>query len=254
MGVIFLSAFRVRGCIEYFVKEDYSIIKDRKGELYMKQEMIKLISENQVIMLDTSVAMDDQFKIFVDAIEMPLMENRKKIIVKSAVWSELLRHIGSSDPVKQRRATTAVDIIGLHHNIFEIGDSEVNAEKILRAFADAEFLADLMIHKSCYTQALLTNDKKLCRDANKLNEQESCLGKQISVYNLNAYGNIEYCPYESEVDNEENKNPESIVYKGVPKESCNLIPIVSSSAAALTVGVIIGKYGKQILKLIKDVA
>lgn len=27
MGVIFLSAFRVRGCIEYFVKEDYSIIK-----------------------------------------------------------------------------------------------------------------------------------------------------------------------------------------------------------------------------------
>lgn len=82
MGVIFLSAFRVRGYIEYFVKQDYSIIKDRKGELFMKQEMIKLISENQVIMLDTSVAMDDQFKIFVDAIEMPLMENRKKIIVK----------------------------------------------------------------------------------------------------------------------------------------------------------------------------
>ena len=28
----------------------------------MKQELVRLISENQVIMLDTSIAMDDQFK------------------------------------------------------------------------------------------------------------------------------------------------------------------------------------------------
>ena len=51
----------------------------------MKQELVRLISENQVIMLDTSIAMDDQFRNLVDEIEMPLMENRKKIIVKSAV-------------------------------------------------------------------------------------------------------------------------------------------------------------------------
>ena len=74
-------------------------------------------------MLDTSVAMDDQFKNLVDSIEMPLMENRRKIIVKNAVWAELLRHLGSNDPIKQQRATTAVEIIGMHNNIFEINEA-----------------------------------------------------------------------------------------------------------------------------------
>ena len=220
----------------------------------MKQELVRLISENQVIMLDTSIAMDDQFRNLVDEIEMPLMENRKKIIVKSAVWAELLRHLGSSDPVKQKRATTAVEIIGLYHNIFEIKDSGVNAENILRAFADAEFLADLMLHKNRYTQALLTNDKKLCRDVNKLNEQESCLGKQISVYNLNGCGDIVYCPYEPETEEIKENVSEKINYKETAKEHSNLIPIVGSSAVALTAGVIIGKYGKRILNLFKAVA
>ena len=61
----------------------------------MTNTILKLISENQIIMLDTSVAMDGQFKNLVDSIEMPLMENRRKIIIKKAVWAELLRHLGS---------------------------------------------------------------------------------------------------------------------------------------------------------------
>lgn len=209
----------------------------------MEQIILKLISENQIIMLDTSVAMDEQFGNLVDAIEMPLLEHRRKIIVKKAVWAELLRHLASSDPVKKQRATTAVEIIGMRQNIFEIHDSGVDSEKILKAFADAEFLAELMIHKNRYTQALLTNDKKLGRDVNKLNSQESCMGKQISVYKLNCLGDIVFCPYEVE----EKMVQEKTIIKEIPVESTNVISIVGSSAVALIAGVVIGKYGKSML-------
>lgn len=220
----------------------------------MTQIVLKLISENQIIMLDTSVAMDEQFKHLVDVIEMPLMENRKKIIIKKAVWAELLRHLGSTDSLKQQRATTAVEIIAMHQNIFEIDDSYLNAEKILKAFADAEFLADLMIHKRQYTQALLTNDKKLSRDVNNLNIQESCLGKQISVYNLNTSGNIVFCPYDSLIEETKEKESEKTVIQEFPKENNFILPIVGTSAAALVVGVVIGKYGKEMFRVLKSVA
>ena len=213
----------------------------------MEQTILKLIQENQIIMLDTSVAMDNQFNCFVEAIEIPLMENRRKITVKKAVWAELLRHLGSSEPVKQKRATVAVEIIGMHHNIFEIDDYGMDSEKILRAFADAEFFVDLMIHKNRYTQALLTNDKKLCRDVNKLNEQESCMGKKISVYSLNYSGDIVFEPYEEEAV----PIQEKVSVKNESKENSNIIPIVGSSSVALILGVVIGKYAKQMLNLIK---
>lgn len=216
----------------------------------MKETILKLISENQIIMLDTSVAMDGKFKNLVEVIEMPLLENRRKIIVKNAVWAELLRHLASSDLVKQQRATTAIETIGMHHNIFEIKDSGVNTERILRAFADAEFLADLMINKNRYTQALLTNDKKLSRDVNKLNVQESCLGKQISVYNLSQLGELVFCPHEVE----EEFVQEKMIVKEIPKENNSIMPIIGSSAVALIVGVTIGRYGKQMINMLKSVA
>ncbi len=220
----------------------------------MTNTILKLISENQIIMLDTSVAMDVQFKNLVNSIEMPLLENKKKIIIKNAVWAELLRHLSSTDLIKQRRATAAVEIIAMHQNIFEIHDSDIDAEKILKSFADAEFLADLMIHKHQYTQALLTNDKKLSRDANKLNIQESCLGKPISVYNLNSSGVIVFCPHDTAAIEHKEDNPKKTVTKEIEKESNNILPLVGSTATALIVGVVIGKYGKQMLSILKSVA
>ena len=205
-------------------------------------------------MLDTSVAMDNNFEKLVAVLEMPLMESRKKIIVKNAVWAELLRHLDSRDVVKRQRATTAVQIIGMHYNIFDIDDSDVNSEKIIRAFADVEFLADLMLHKSRYSQALLTNDKKLSKDVIKLNEQESCFGKQISVYNLNNSGDIVLYSYEATKERSEKGEDKRTHIKEERNERSNIIPILGSSTAALVVGVIIGKYGKEIIDGIKSVA
>lgn len=220
----------------------------------MKQNISTLILENEVIMLDTSVAMDDNFEKLVAVLEMPLMESRKKIIVKNAVWAELLRHLDSRDVVKRQRATTAVQIIGMHYNIFDIDDSDVNSEKIIRAFADVEFLADLMLHKNRYSQALLTNDKKLSKDVVKLNEQESCFGKQISVYNLNDSGDIILYSYEATEERSEKVEYKKTLIKEERNDRSNIIPILGSSTAALVVGVIIGKYGKEIINGIKSVA
>ena len=212
----------------------------------MEQMITKLVLENQVILLDTSVAMDEKFEDLVNEMELLLMENRKKIVVKNAVWAELLRHLGSDDEIKQQRATKAVEIIGMHQNIFDINGWGLSSDKIFRSFADAEFLADLTRHKNRYTQALLTNDKKLSRDVNNLNSQESYLGKQISVYSLNN-GNIVLCPCEEK----EVSEPEKIIIKEKVKENNSILPIVGSTLTALTAGVFIGKYSKNILKMLK---
>ena len=213
----------------------------------MEQMITKLVLENQIILLDTSVAMDEKFEDLVNEMELLLMENRKKNVVKNAVWAELLRHLGSDDETKQQRATKAVEIIGMHQNIFDINGWGLSSDKIFRAFADAEFLADLTRHKNRYTQALLTNDKKLSRDANNLNSQESCLGKQISVYSLNN-GNIVLCPYE-EI---EHPVTEKIIIKEKSNENKPVLPILGSALTGLTAGIVIGKYSKQIINLFKD--
>ena len=141
----------------------------------------KLINNNDVIMLDTSVAMSDQFEALVEEMEMLLLENKRKVIVINAVWAELLRHLGSSNEDKRKKATKAVGIIGLRQNIFGIDEDGTTSENILRAFADAEFIANIILAKAKYRQALLTNDMKLSRDVSKLNNQESCFGKEISL-------------------------------------------------------------------------
>lgn len=220
----------------------------------MREIINEMISENEVILLDTSVAMDENFANLVETMEMPLLESKKKIIVKTVVWSEILRHLGSQDSVKRRRATRAVELIGLHRNIFEISDSPISEEQILRAFADAEFLADLTLNKSKYKQALLTNDKKLSRDANRLNRQESCFGKQISIYNLDLLGNLALCK-EANDEIEENsglqeeKQPDVVLVN----DGYDGWEVAGVSILSLATGVIVSKYGKKIVKSIMKV-
>lgn len=214
----------------------------------------EMISENEVILLDTSVAMDDNFENLVEKMEMTLLESKKKVIVKTVVWSELLRHLGSGDAVKLRRATKAVELIGLHRNLFEINDSPISEEQIVRAFADAEFLAELTLNKRKYRQALLTNDKKLSRDASRLNMQESCLGKQISIYNLDLSGNISLCEVsnseiEEKVDTQETKRNEQVS----DNSGYDGWEVAGISIISLAAGVIAGKYGKEIVKFIRKV-
>jgi hypothetical protein len=213
----------------------------------------KLIDNNDVIMLDTSVAMSDQFEALVEEMEMLLLENKRKVIVINAVWAELLRHLGSSNKDKRKKATKAVEIIGLRQNIFGIDEDGTTSENILRAFADAEFIANIILAKAKYRQALLTNDMKLSRDVSKLNNQESCFGKEISVYNLNSYGNLVLNEERERVIQEER---EVRVYEETNKESNKniWISVIGASAASLIAGVTIGRYGKQIMKMVKAIA
>lgn len=212
----------------------------------------ELLENNDVILLDTSVAMSDNFESFVEEVEMPLLESKKKIVVINAVWSELLRHLGSGNQTKSARATKAVEIIGLRNNIFEIEDDGTTAETILRAFADAEFIANIMRAKAKYRQALITNDMKLTRDVSNLNKQESCLGKAVTVYNLTRQGELIHTE-DSLIKEEKEKEIVQPVEKEEPVKY-DWMPIAGASVTSLTLGLLFGKYGKQILNVLKKVA
>ena len=54
-------------------------------------------------------------------------------------------------------------------------------------------LSELTVNKIEYGQLLITNDKKLSRDAYGLNNQESCKGHRIMVCYVNRAGELQMC-------------------------------------------------------------
>lgn len=158
----------------------------------------RLIDENQIIMIDTCFAMSEGFADFVAEIEEDLLIYNRKIVVKSIVMAELYRHMGSNDELLRAKATRAVDIICMRRNIFEIDDKHITAEAILKGFADVEFLTEFTKSRIKYKMALLTNDYKLGKDINELNNLESCYGKKVAVFCLNRSGKLEERLYEME--------------------------------------------------------
>jgi len=150
--------------------------------------------KNEVIIIDTSATMDyEGFKKLVDQIELPLIEINKKIIVPKVVWMELMRHLNSNNEEKVVKARNAIGIINEHRNIFLLEDENLDYEKIVKAFADAELLSDLIKNKVMYNQLLITNDKKLSIDAFNLNNQESCKGRRIYVCYISNSGDLQAC-------------------------------------------------------------
>lgn len=215
----------------------------------MNKKNEKLINNNQIIMLDTCFAMDDGFPKFVEGIEVDLMANNKKIVVKSVVMAELYRHMASSDEEVRFKATRAVDTICMRRNIFSIDENRVTAEAILRGFADVEFITDFTKSRIRYRMALLTNDYKLGKDIIDLNNLESCYGKKVEVFCLGHSGELEERLYEEELPIvKEQEKPVITEAKREPEKSW--IPVLLTSAACFAVGIVTGKYGMQIVKAI----
>ena len=216
----------------------------------------KILSVNDVILIDTSAIMDyEGLRKLVDDIELPLMEMKKKIIVPKVVWMELNRHINSTNNDKQAKACHALDIICMHPNIFLIGDDNLDQEEMMRAFADAELLSQLTKNKAQYGQLLITNDKKLSRDAFDLNNLESCMGHRINVCyiaNNGFLGECKYARFDKKTEQDE-KLIEKVVYISRPQKNESWLPKVAIPIASLVVGISIGKYSSQIIKFIKKV-
>lgn len=222
----------------------------------------EFLIKNDIIMLDTSFIMDNDFEVFVESIELSLMTIKKKMFVSKAVWAELLRHINGNDKTKQKKAINSITVLSLHRNIFNIDETNVSTEQILRAFADAEFLSHLTLNKAAYSQALLTNDNKLSKDALNINKFQSCNGKKVSVYHL-TQGTLSLYECNEKIDSKtatsakDLLNVEELRSPSSDKNSDTLLTFCRYAGVSIfsaSLGFVISKYGKNLVNTFKSIA
>ena len=184
------------------------------------QEYIKnMICNNDRIYIDTATLMEVEWtKLFINNCRDILVEERKKIIVPKAVCLELAKHMSSDNARKSQAAFDAIGIITPFAEIFDVQSDAMDENEIAKAFADCQLLSELTLNKNGGGQLLITNDRKLSRDAYNLNSQESCKGYRIMVCYLNRFGELHMCQcvkdtflhsVEREVGREVNENETS---------------------------------------------
>lgn len=157
------------------------------------QYIEKILSSVERIIVDTSTLMTKGFQQFIINNQERLLAGEKKIIVPKAVYSELARHVESANPEKSGLAMAAVELLALNKEIFQVENAPLTEEEIAHAFADAQLLADLTLHRSDCNQLLITNDRKLSCDAYDLNQQQSCKGRRVLVCYINGGGELQCC-------------------------------------------------------------
>lgn len=153
----------------------------------------KTLASVQRILVDTSTLMTPGFQRFISNNKELLATSNQKIIVPKAVYTELARHMGSEDSDKSEHAMAAVDLLALNKDIFQVESAALSEDEIAHAFADAQLLSELTLHRSDYSQLLITNDRKLSCDAFDLNQQQSCKGRKVLVCYINWCGELQCC-------------------------------------------------------------
>lgn len=157
------------------------------------QYIEKIFSSVERILVDTSTLMTNGFQQFINNNKKRILAEGKKIIIPKAVYTELARHMGSEDSDKCKYAMAAVDLMASNKDIFQVESASLSEDEIAHAFADAQLLSEFTLNRSDYTQLLITNDRKLGRDAFDLNQQQSCKGRKVLVCYINWYGELKCC-------------------------------------------------------------
>lgn len=157
------------------------------------QYIEKILSSVERILVDTSTLMTPGFQQFICNNKERLSNAKQKIVVSKAVHGELARLTASTDMEKSKLATAAIELLVLNKSIFQIENAPLTEEEIAHAFADAQLLAELTLHRSKYNQLLITNDRKLSCDAYDLNQQQSCKGRKVLVCYINWCGELQRC-------------------------------------------------------------
>lgn len=158
-----------------------------------KQYTEKTIGSVERILVDTSTLMSNGFQQFIHNNQGLLTSGGKKIIVPKAVYTELARHLGSADSKKSELALAAVELLAIHKELFSVESAPLTEDEIAHAFADAQLLSELTLHRSKYNQLLITNDRNLSCDAFDLNQQQSCKGRKVLVCYINWCGELQCC-------------------------------------------------------------
>ena len=141
-----------------------------------------MIHNNERIYIDTATLMEVEWtRLFINNCREILISEGKKIIVPKAVCLELARHMSSDNERKSQAALEAIGILSQFVDLFDVQNDAMNENEIAKAFADCQLLSELTLNKAEGGQLLITNDRKLSKDAFDLNSQESCKGYRIMV-------------------------------------------------------------------------
>jgi rRNA-processing protein FCF1 len=234
----------------------------------------KMVQKNAFIYMDTASLMNNaKLRLFIDRSEKVFLGETKRIIITRAVRAELYRHLFSPDDNKSRAALEVIEIVSKHEEMFEVEGGMFTDEEALKAFADADLLAALTLHKSVGNQLLITNDRNLSADAFGLNWQASIKGHRINVCYINWSGELRICECVKDFLTKDAPEPESVdtpVREDTPSApfldealgtqavhntepapvdgKCHTGAWMLAIGGSFAGGLVVGKYGKAILK------
>ena len=179
------------------------------------------------VYIDTCSLMEtERIEQFIEAAEEVFLQYDKQMTVLGSVVRELENFLQSADYEKRRRAEDAFMLMNEHYELFRVKDGDSDCGD----FADPEILAELVRSKGDCGQLLITNDKKLAKDAFQLNRQESNHGQKIMVCHLNYYGNLCRCDCTKERVEGLSATAEVAEFADIPK-----VDVPQQSAASVKV-------------------
>ena len=153
-----------------------------------------MIGNHDSVYIDTSTLMNvGSLMAFLEKFSGTLKSQGKKIIVTDYVRGELCRLASSDDERKRRDALEALNLLEENRDIFRFSNKTLPDQYIAEIFADAQFLAELILERSDHKQLLISNDIRLTADAYGLNKLRSIRGKNIDVCFLGRFGDLMTC-------------------------------------------------------------
>jgi len=156
--------------------------------------LAKLLSNFDLVLLDTCSLMEDSFPLFMDALVTShgYWKEGLRVVVLGECMDELKKHSKSGEHEKRINAKRALKIVKHDQSIW-------NRNKILRiekashkdAFADRAIYAKVSDLRISEKILVITQDKKLKADIRGLNNLESQKGRNIHVYQIGRNGQLE---------------------------------------------------------------
>lgn len=147
---------------------------------------LKEILRNYQVYIDTSALMNtDRLQLLVESIDSDVTL-RKKIIILTNVYQELVDFSKGYNNEKRTLANLALSIIS-SSNAFVVNPEFKRKQK---PFADPKILSTLIESKADKAQAIITFDKGLSKDAFNLNELNCINGYEILVLTINELGEL----------------------------------------------------------------
>lgn len=213
-----------------------------KENTYLKTAM-----SNSETIIDTASLMQPGFESFMQKNAETLRASGFKIIISRDVRMELIKHMSSSDPEKAALAFHASTVVAEYKDIFCVEPGHVSDEEAFKAFADRAILSRLTTNSGTTSQLLITNDKRLARDAFNINHLDSCRSHRIKVCYLNDEGSL--CRCECTIP-QNTEDPGAVlsdvqsdsISNTVPSDGPSAISNVIIGGSLFSLGIVVGKF------------